>query len=168
MKVAGLLREARRRAGLTQHELARRAGTTQSAISAYETGASSPSVATLQRLLAATGHDLELGVSPRPTTADLTGPVGQLVRERRRQIRHVLGRYGATGLRVFGSVARGEDTDDSDVDLLVDVPETTTLVDLAGLLLDLRELLGREVDVLTPGALDGEFRERVLAEAVPL
>jgi len=85
-----------------------------------------------------------------------------------RDLRGVLRKYGATGLRVFGSVARGEDTDASDVDLLIDVPKGTTLVDLAGLMLDLREVLGRNVDVLTTGALDGEMRERVLSEAVPL
>ena len=54
------------------------------------------------------------------------------------------------------------------MDLLIDVPKGTTLVDLAGLMLDLREVLGRNVDVLTTGALDGEMRERVLSEAVPL
>jgi predicted nucleotidyltransferase len=75
---------------------------------------------------------------------------------------------GAYNVRVFGSVARGEDDERSDVDLLVEMELGRSLLDVGGLYMDLRELLGCEVDVVTQGALHGEFGERVLTEAVRL
>lgn len=77
-------------------------------------------------------------------------------------------RRGASNLRVFGSVARGEATPSSDLDLLVDLEPGRSLVDLGGLLMDLSELLGVEVDVVTEAGLKPRVRDRVLAEAVPL
>ncbi len=75
---------------------------------------------------------------------------------------------GAQNVRVFGSVARGEDSPQSDIDLLVDLLPEATLLELAGLREDLAELLGVRVDVATPGMLKPEIRARALAEAVPL
>jgi len=69
---------------------------------------------------------------------------------------------------VFGSVVRGEDTDVSDIDLLVDPTAETTLFDIGAMRHELLALLGVPVDVVTPNALPMEFRDRVLAEAVPL
>jgi len=69
---------------------------------------------------------------------------------------------------VFGSVVRGEDTDVSDIDLLVDPTAETTLLDIGAMRHELLDLLGVPVDVVTPNALPMEFRDRVLAEAVPL
>jgi len=69
---------------------------------------------------------------------------------------------------VFGSVARGEDTEGSDLDMLVDPLPGTTLLDLGGLQWDLQEMLGVEVDLLTPGDLPARFREEVIREAVPV
>lgn len=77
-------------------------------------------------------------------------------------------RRGATNLRVFGSVARGEATPTSDLDLLVDLEPGRSLVDLGGLLMDLSEIVGVEVDVVTEAGLKPRVRDRVLAEAVPL
>jgi predicted nucleotidyltransferase len=71
-------------------------------------------------------------------------------------------------LRVFGSALHGDDTDDSDLDLLVDALPGATLLDLGGLQMDLQDLLGVRVDLLTPGELPREIRARVLAEAVPV
>jgi predicted nucleotidyltransferase len=71
-------------------------------------------------------------------------------------------------VRIFGSVARGEDDDQSDVDFLVDLEEGRNLLDLGGLLMDLRDLLGRDVDVVTPDGLRVRIRDRVLREAVPV
>ena len=70
--------------------------------------------------------------------------------------------------RVFGSVLRGTDDDDSDLDLLVDPSPETTLFDLGGLQAELEALLGVPVDVLTPGDLPARFRAQVLAEARPV
>ena len=68
-------------------------------------------------------------------------------------------------LRVFGSAARGDDTEQSDLDLLVDAGPSTTLFDLGGMSEDLRVLLGVPVDIVTSGGLHRRIRERVLAEA---
>jgi predicted nucleotidyltransferase len=76
--------------------------------------------------------------------------------------------HGATNVRVFGSVARGEDDLSSDVDLLVALEPGRTLFDVGGLAFDLAELLGCPVDVVTEGGLQGRFREYVLRDAVPL
>jgi uncharacterized protein len=69
---------------------------------------------------------------------------------------------------VFGSVVRGEDTDQSDLDILIDPTSETTLMDIAGIQVELERLLGVTVDVLTPRALPEKFRKLVLAEAVPV
>ncbi len=77
-------------------------------------------------------------------------------------------RYRVNNLRVFGSVVRNKDTDGSDLDLLVDPLPGTTLFDLGGLQEELQELMGLRVDVLTPGDLPPQFRDKVLAEARPV
>jgi predicted nucleotidyltransferase len=69
---------------------------------------------------------------------------------------------------VFGSVARGEDAEGSDLDLLVDPLPGATLLGLGGLQLELQEMLGVEVDLLTPGDLPARFRQEVIREAVPV
>ena len=73
-----------------------------------------------------------------------------------------------TGIRVFGSMSRGDANDDSDVDLLVTLAPGTSALSLGGLLLDAQELLGRRVDVVTETSLHPALRDRVLADAVPL
>ena len=86
----------------------------------------------------------------------------------RREILETAARHGARNIRVFGSVARGEDRPDSDVDLLVDLEPGRTLLDVIGFEQDLQELLGRKVDVLTEGGLSPYLQERILAEAASL
>ena len=75
---------------------------------------------------------------------------------------------GASRVRVFGSVARGADRDDSDIDLLVDVPPGTSLLHLVGLQMDIEDALGIKVDLCTEPELHPALRDRVLAEARPL
>ena len=77
-------------------------------------------------------------------------------------------RHGARDVRVFGSLARGEGRDDSDLDLLVTLGEGRSLLDLVGLKQDLEDLVHRPVDVVTEAALSPYLREQVLAEAIPL
>lgn len=77
-------------------------------------------------------------------------------------------RHRATRVRIFGSVARGEDKPDSDIDLLVDFAPEASLLDLVGLQQDAEALLGRQVDVVTPEGVSPFLRERILAEARPL
>lgn len=90
------------------------------------------------------------------------------LRARREEILAIAARYGANNLRVFGSVARGESDDNSDLDLLVEMEEGRSLFDMGGLLMDLEDLLGCPVEIAEPDGLRERTRNRVLAEAVPL
>jgi predicted nucleotidyltransferase len=85
--------------------------------------------------------------------------------EKKQDILKIAAEHGARNVRVFGSVARGEARADSDVDFLVDMEPGRTLFDMGGLLMDLRDLLGREVDVVTEQGLKPRIRDRVLKEA---
>lgn len=91
-----------------------------------------------------------------------------LLRSRRRDILAVCARHGAGNVRIFGSVARGRETRESDVDLLVDFSPGRNLFDVAGLKADLEVLIGREVDVGQRRTLHPLVRDRVLSEAVKL
>jgi predicted nucleotidyltransferase len=86
----------------------------------------------------------------------------------REQILAVAARHGAGNVRVFGSVARGDADAASDIDFLVDFEPGRSLLDLAALLIDLEDLLGHPVDVVTEPGLKARIRQRVLAEAVPV
>ncbi|WP_225073898.1 nucleotidyltransferase family protein [Desulfuromonas sp. CSMB_57] len=77
-------------------------------------------------------------------------------------------RYHAANVRLFGSVARGEDQEESDIDLLVDFLPGSTLLDQVGLMQELSSKLERRVDVVSARALNKHLRQRVLNEAVPL
>ncbi|MBZ0097161.1 MAG: nucleotidyltransferase domain-containing protein [Sulfuricella sp.] len=92
----------------------------------------------------------------------------QALQSHREAVRQIVLQHHALNVRVFGSVLRGEDTDDSDLDLLVEPTPETTLMDIGAIRYELRKLLGIPVDVLTPKALPESFREQVLAEAVPV
>ena len=91
-----------------------------------------------------------------------------LIETRRTEILALAERHGVQDVRVFGSMARGDADDASDVDLLVSLPSGRTGLALGGLLMDVQRLLGRRVDVLTEGSLHPEIRDRVLREAQPL
>ena len=86
----------------------------------------------------------------------------------RAAIRRVVESHRASNARVFGSVVHGGDTEDSDLDILVDPTPETTLFDIGAIRYELLQLLGVPVDVLTPRALPEKFRATVLAEAVPV
>ena len=94
--------------------------------------------------------------------------IDQVVKSRREDILRVAAQYGAHNIRIFGSVARGKAGPDSDLDVLVDMEPGRSLLDMGGLLMDLQELLGVNVDVVTENGLRDRIRERVLREAVPL
>jgi predicted nucleotidyltransferase len=91
-----------------------------------------------------------------------------LVLKRRRQILDIARRHGVTRVRVFGSMARGDAGPHSDVDLLVDVGPNPSPWFPGGLVADLEQLLGRQVQVITENGLDDLLRDRVLREALPL
>src|SRR4051812_38410580 len=115
---AGSVRFLRSRAGLSQQQLATRAGMAQSAISNYESGNKTPSLATLERLARAGGMELDISFTAIPHSTRITL---QSLRRRRMEIESICARHGANRPRVFGSVAHGAASDDSDIDLLVDL-----------------------------------------------
>ena len=92
----------------------------------------------------------------------------QVLQERRDDLLAIAAKHGAFNARVFGSVARGEERPDSDVDFLVDVEPTTSSWFPAGLMLDLEQILGRQVEIVTEKGLNPHLRDHVLREAVPL
>jgi hypothetical protein len=94
--------------------------------------------------------------------------ITDLLRQHRAEVLRLAAKHGATEVRVFGSVARGEADEESDVDLLVRLAPGRSLFDLGGLLVDLEDLLGRRVDVVTERGLRPRIRDRVLRDAVPV
>jgi uncharacterized protein len=160
-----LIANARRRSELTQAQLAARAGVTQSVISAYESGRREPSLRMLTKLVGATGLWLEIRVSAAsPASARLR----RRVEERRSGLVEALHSLGATSVSLFGSVARGDAGDDSDIDLLVDVGESVTLLDLARMQAEAERILETAVDVVPADSLKPSLRTSVRADAVLL
>jgi uncharacterized protein len=154
---------------MSQVELAAHAGVTQSVISAYESGHRQPSVPTLAALIEATGYELATAVRRQPRRLKtLSGPVGQRVRRRRHDLVAAAAAYGVSGLRVFGSVARGQDRPDSDVDLVADVPPGMSLFGLAGLQAELEGIVGAQVDLVPAADLKPEVRVRAGRDLVAL
>lgn len=164
-----LLRRARVAAGLSQAELAARAGVTQSVISAYESGHRQPALRTLAALIDAASHELVIDVRQQPRRLSrLSGPVGQRVRRRRRDLIAAAAAYGVTNLRVFGSVARGTDRPDSDLDLLADLPPDMGLFDLERVQAELEAIVGSQVDLAPASDLKPGVRARADRDLVPL
>jgi uncharacterized protein len=167
---AALLRAARESAGLSQSELARRSGVAQSVVSAYEGGKRQPALPTLSKLIAATGHTM--AITLERSDSSVRGlpdtPLGRRVRQHRQALLDAVAEAGGSNLRVFGSVARGEDRHDSDVDLLVDLPKATGLFALQALEGRLRRILKVDVDLSPAGSLKPRVRAEAEAEAILL
>lgn len=94
--------------------------------------------------------------------------IDELLKKKREEILAIAAKHGAYNIRVFGSVARGEATDKSDVDFLVEIEQGRTLLDQISLIQSLEDLLGRKVDVAEPDNLHRLIKDRVLKEAVLL
>ena len=92
----------------------------------------------------------------------------ELLNTKKGSILELADKYGASNIRVFGSVARGEETTESDIDLLVDMDNDTSLFDQATLREEIEALLGRKVDLVTEESLYWLIRRRILKEAIPL
>ena len=92
----------------------------------------------------------------------------ETLRARKDEIKRLARLHGALNIRVFGSAARAEDTSDSDIDFLIDMEESRSLLDLVGLKQDLEAMLNRPTDVLTERSISPYLRERILREAVTL
>ena len=165
-----LIRESRRRSGLSQAELARRAQVSQPVISAYESGHREPGLSMLTRLVEASGHHLrvDLVADPGLKRGLPDTPLGRRLRRHRRAIIDAASQRGVTNVRVFGSVARGDDTESSDVDLLVDLGDNVGVIGLIGLEREIGGILGREVDVVPAANLKAGLASQSLIEAIPL
>ncbi|MFT4258142.1 helix-turn-helix domain-containing protein [Microbacterium sp.] len=155
---ADLIRDGRTRATITQAELARRSGVPQSVISAYERGRREPSFRMVDTLLAAVGATVQL--VPRPMLAE--------IRDRRDELYRILVAHGASNTSVFGSVARGDETAESDIDLLTDFAEGTGLLDILRLQAELEAVLGRRVDIVARAGLKPDVARNALRDEVPL
>ena len=94
--------------------------------------------------------------------------IAELLQEKREEILSLATKHGASNVRIFGSVVRGEARQDSDVDFLVELESDRSLLDRVALIQDLEDLLGRKVDVATVKGLRNVWRDRILNEAVPL
>jgi predicted nucleotidyltransferase len=94
--------------------------------------------------------------------------MNRTLQHQREAILLIAKKYGARNVRVFGSMSRGDDSNHSDVDLLVDLEPGRSLLDQVGLKQDIEELLGRPVDIVVEGGISPYLEERILSEAVPL
>lgn len=150
MNAAETIRRARAASGLSQSEVAAATGIRQPSLSAYENGKTEPRPETIARILDAT--------RVRPSIS---------LQSHRDEVISVAAGRRASNVRVFGSVARGEDDASSDIDLLVTFAPDASLLDAAGLVLDLEKILGTSVDVLSDRA-EGRIRDHAVAAAIPL
>ena len=91
----------------------------------------------------------------------------EALQNNRENIRQIVLAHHVTNVRFFGSVLRGDDTEDSDLDLLVDTTNETSLMDIGAIRYKLKMLLGVSVDVLTPKSLPEKFRDKIIKEALP-
>ncbi|MBI4665157.1 MAG: nucleotidyltransferase family protein [Nitrospinae bacterium] len=91
-----------------------------------------------------------------------------LLIQKRDDILRIAREHGARGIRLFGSVARGEELPDSDVDFLVELEEGRSLLDLGGMQMDLQDLLGRKIDIVTEKGVRPRIKDRIYREAVPI
>jgi len=113
-------------------------------------------------------HPADSAVNWKQIERKLRMRPSEVLPQHRETIRRLVLQAGMANPRVFGSVVRGEDREDSDLDILVDPAPRASLLDMAGLQIDLEKALGVKVDLRTPGELHPRFREKVLAEAASL
>jgi predicted nucleotidyltransferase len=103
-----------------------------------------------------------------PARKPLSGPTGRRVAARRAEVLEVLGRHGVTNPEIFGSAARGDDHEGSDLDILVDFPPGTSIIDIIGIQHELEDLLGVPVDLVPRSGLKERVRARAAKDLLPL
>lgn len=132
-------------------------------MSAYESGSREPGVETIRKLVRAAGFELTLSVTPLPPSR-----LQQLVKSERPRLSKALADLGASNIRMFGSVARGDDGPNSDIDLLVDLDDSAGLFALGRMRSAAEAILGISVDIVPANSLKSDSTVRILAEAIPL
>lgn len=156
MNIGHELRNAREEAGLSIRSLAAKSGVSASTIHRIESGAMSPTIDLANKVLAVLGLATQVRIKP-----------SQALRNHREAVTELLAQVGGKNLRVFGSVARETDTPNSDIDLLVELPDTFGALDMARMSTELEALLGYPVDLVDDWG-SSEILGRARAEAVPL
>ena len=157
-----LVRSARERANMSARDLAAASGVSASTVTRIERGEVNPTVVMLERLLQASGNQLDVVVSPRPLRPTLAE-----LRSHRNTIIGIVESFGGSNVRVFGSVARGDTGDHSDIDVLIDVPAGTGLITIERIAEAIEGAVPWRVDVVTSGAAHGRMAH-ILDEAVEL
>lgn len=147
---------------MSARDLADASGVSPSTVTRIERGEMNPTVMMLERLLDAAGNRLDFVVTPHTIR-----PTFDALRSRRQEIIEIVESFGASNVRIFGSVARGEARDDSDIDLLVDVPAGTGLITIERIADALEDVIPWRVDVVTTGAVRGRMAH-VIDDAVAL
>lgn len=147
---------------MSARDLAAASGVSPSTVSRVEHGKINPTVAMLERLLTASGNNLEVRSTPRAGC-----PTLDAVRAHSGDIDEIVASYGASNVRVFGSVARGDAGEESDVDLLIDVPSGTGLITVERITEAIEAVVPWRVDVVTSGAARGAMAH-ILDEAIAL
>ena len=94
--------------------------------------------------------------------------IPEIIADKKEQILTLAAKYGASNVRVFGSVANGTANAGSDIDFLLDMEKGRSLFDMGGLLMDLQELFGRKVDIVTENGLHWYIKNRIISEAKPI
>lgn len=158
-----LVRSARERAHMSARDLAAASGVSASTVTRIERGEVNPTVVMLERLLEASGNHFDVVVSPLPRRP----PTLAELRSHRDTIIGVVESFGGSNVRVFGSVARGDTHDDSDIDVLIDVPAGTGLITIERIAEAIEAAVPWRVDVVTSGAAHGRMAH-ILDEAVEL
>ena len=148
--------------GLSQAALARAISLDRTAVSKIESGQRSVSSLELATIARALNRSIQSFFAQVPPSGD---PLG-FVRSKRTSVLRIARKHGARSIRIFGSTARGTATPTSDVDFLVEMEAGRGLFDQAAMLIELQDLLGRNVDVVTVNGLRDRIRERVLGEAI--
>ena len=169
MDIAQLITTSREQAGLTQARLAAQAGTSQATLSKYESGEAMPTIATLERLLAASGSTLKLSSERSPRQLDIRRGRMRFLRENRREIIAILNQNHAYNPEVFGSVARGDDSEASDIDLLIDFDvKKQGLLPLAHIADTLSEKFHQQFDLVPRSVIAEHVASHAMKEVVPL
>ncbi len=168
LNASALIARARSESGLTQSEFAKRAGTSQPAVARYEAGIASPSAATLTRLLKAGGYELVVELK-RTSISNLSSTRARKVRDHRGEIKKFAKAAGISNVRLFGSVARGADNENSDIDFLVDfIPGELGGLPIIEFKEKVEKLLNEKIDVAPSDLLKASVLEKALQEAIPL
>ena len=149
---------------MSQSALARAVSVDRTAISKIESDQRQVSSLELASIAQTLGRPIQTFFAE---TAPLRDPL-RVVRSKRAAVLRIAQKHGARSIRIFGSAARGDATPDSDIDFLVEMEPNRGLFEQAAMMLELQDLLGRDVDVVTVVGLRDRIRQRVLGEAIPV